>query len=251
VGVHFGERIQGDDFAIGRLALLGIPERAREVLLRALATDPARRTSSPLAFLSEITAALEASPAGEPVRKPYESITLVVEPPPEAGPRDAEAIAPPEQSVAVGARVVRVVDMHEKLDFTFHTPTGSARDPFRMVRFRASLLPSTGPEGFSLHIRGLNCFVLRPARSTDSPRPRPTSAITASEGGDCEFISGDQEILARITWSFGWASDVGRGAGRVFDVGTGELVVPFSQASQAALLDLGPEREPIVMRKRT
>ena len=252
ISVHFEDRIRGDEFAGARLAHLGLPEVVRAVLLRALAAEPSRRTFSPLAFYAEISAALGTTPLeAPPVRKRLESITLVEIPPAEAGPARIEAVAPPEQSLLVGSTRVRLVDLHEKLDFTFHNPTGKARDPFRLVRFRASLLPSSGPEGFSLHVRGLNCFVLRPPRSAESSRARPTSAITANEGGDCDFIAGDQEIVGRIRWSFGHPSGVGPDAGRVFGLETGELVIPFSQASQAVLLDLGPEREPIVVRKRT
>jgi serine/threonine-protein kinase len=252
ISIHFEDRIRNDDFADARLAHLGLPDVVRAVLLRALAAEPSQRTFSPLAFYAEISAALGTTPLeAPPVRKRLESITLVEIPPAKVGPVRAAAVAPPEQTLMVGSTRVRLVDLHEKLDFTFHNPTGSVRDPFRQIRFRASLLPSSGPEGFSLHVRGLNCFVLRPQRSADSSRARPTSAITANEGGDCEFVSGDQEIVAKIRWSFGHASGIGAGAGRVFGLESGELVIPFSQASQAVLLDLGPEREPIVMRKRT
>jgi hypothetical protein len=144
------------------------------------------------------------------------------------------------------------VDLNEKLDFTLHTPARSG-DPssLRPIRFRVALLPSPGPEGFSLHIKGLNCFVVRAAPAAPgAPRGRPTPAITAAENGDAELVSGEQETLTRIGWSFGRASDVGEGAGRVFDFGGAELVVPFSQASQAVAIDLGPEREAIVICKR-
>ena len=68
-------------------------------------------------------------------------------------------------------------------------------------------------------------------RAHRTVRFRPTPAITASEAGETELVSGEQESLTTIKWSFGRASDVGEGAGRVFDFGNAELVIPFSQAS--------------------
>jgi hypothetical protein len=174
-----------------------------------------------------------------PLRRPFESITLIVEPLAEPAP-DAEPIAPPERSAVAGGRSVRIVEVTEKLDFTLAAP--------RPIRFRIALLPSPGPEGFSMHLKGLNCFVLR---ASPAARARPTPAITVSEAGEAELVSGEQESLLLVRWSFGRASDVGAGAGRAFDFGNEQLVIPFSQASQAVAIDLGPEREAIVICKRT
>jgi hypothetical protein len=229
-----------------RLAGVGIDEAVRGVLLRALATDPLRRIASPGAFFAEMRAVLEAMPpTGAPPRRAFESITLIVEPLPERA-QDAEPIAPAERIAFVDGRRVRIVDLTEKLDFTLTGPgdAGAARP----IRFRIALLPSAGPEGFSMHVKGLNCFVV--PGSSGGARARPTPAITASEGGEADLVSGEREPLVQIRWSFGRASDVGQGAGRAFDFGSGELVVPFSQASQAVAIDLGPEREAIVICRR-
>ena len=274
VKVHFDDRIHGDDFARERLAALassGLDEAVQRVLLRAIAANPTARIPSPSAFFEEIRAALTLSTPSEPPasRRSLESITLVVEPMAEHD-RDGEPVPPPERSEIVGGRGVRVVDLSDKLDFTLHGPhpSGDPSAPLRPIRFRIALLPSPGPEGFSIHVKGLNCFIVRapnnsPAplagrgpRSSPSPRrrarpvpglpprsplPRPAKPISCS---------GEQGILTQIGWSFGRASDVGEGAGRVFDFGSAELVIPFTQASQAVAIDLGPEREAIVICKR-
>jgi hypothetical protein len=260
VKAHFDDRISGDAFARERLAALEIDERIQRVLSRAITADPLTRTASPSEFFEEMQGALSVAPPADepPSRRSLESITLVVEP----MAMDAEPIAPPERETMVGGRGVRIVEITDKLDFTLHGPhpNGDPNATLRPVRFRIALLPAPGPEGFAVHIKGLNCFVVRartnPRRSVGASRPiaqrppRPTPAITASEAGEAELVSGEQETLAQIRWSFGRASDVGEGAGRVFDIGLAELVIPFSQASQAVAIDLGPEREAIVVCKR-
>jgi eukaryotic-like serine/threonine-protein kinase len=263
VKVHFDDRVRGDDFVKQRLDGIGIDPRVRQILLRALTAEPLRRIPSPTAFFEEMRSVLESStpPTPSPQRS-FESITLIVEPLAEQL-HDAEPVAPPERSALVSGRRVRIVDMTEKLDFTLHgNPANRTGTEPRPIRFRIALVPSSGPEGFSIHIKGLNCFVRSVVTTREggahhhSPTPagpptrfRPTPAITASEAGETELVSGEQESLATIRWSFGRASDVGHGAGRVFDFGNAELVIPFSQASQAVAIDLGVEREAIVICK--
>ncbi len=247
VKAHFDDRIQGDDFVRARLAGLDLDPQVQDVLLHALAADPIARIPTPGAFFEEVRAALEQRVSdAPPAFRSTESVTLIVEPPAERA-DDAEPIAPPERTALVDGRRVRIVEVVDKLDFTLHAPATRPVVALRPTRFRVALLPSPAPEGFAIHIKGLNCFILRAAGSA---RARPTPAITSSESGEAELVSGEQEALATIRWSFGRASDVGPNAGRAFDIGKGELVIPFSQASQAVAIDLGPEREAIVVCKR-
>ncbi len=245
--MYFDERIKGDDFAASRLASLALDARVREVLLRAMAANPAERIASPGEFFAEIRGALLANVA----RWSLESITLVAEPQTTtdapAEPEDEPPIAPLERTVDVAGRRARIVAVNEKLDITLHLPSDAPADEsgVRAIRFRVALLPSPGPEGFSLHLKGLNGFVAR------APNGRPTAAITASEGGAADLVSGDRVLLACVAWSFGRPSDdVGPGAGRVFEVGSGELVIPYGEASQAVTIDLGPDQDLIVMCRR-
>ena len=238
--MHFDDRIKGDDFTSSRLAGLALDARVRAVLTHAMAADPSRRIASPLAFFSEIRAALESVAA----RRSFESITLVLDSPVEAEPSTGN-VAPAERSVIVGGRTTRIVEVNERLDITVALPDGGSVDDAgtRVLRFRLALLPSPGHEGFALHVKGLNCFIARASHGG-----RPTPAITASESGAADFVSGSGTTMASVAWSFGRASDsVGPGAGRLFDVGSGELVIPYAEASQAIAIDLGLERDVIVM----
>jgi serine/threonine protein kinase len=251
VKAHFDDRIRGDEFARNRLKALGFDPRLQHVLLRAMAADPLARIPSPGAFFEDIRSVLEPTSLVEdrPSPRSFSSITLIVEPQPERA-HDAEPTAPPEQVALVDGRRVRIVEVVDKLDFTLHSPAYDPTAPLRPIRFRIALLPAPGPEGFAMHIKGLNCFVLRASHGAPAPRARPTPAITASEKGEAELVSGEREALAKISWSFGRAHDVGESAGRAFDFGHAELVIPFSQASQAVAIDLGPEREAVVVCKR-
>jgi serine/threonine protein kinase len=253
VKAHFDDRIRGDDFARQRLAGLGLDPRVQHVLLRAMAADPLARIPSPAAFFEEIRSVLEPASLVEPPpsSRSFSSITLIVEPQHEQA-HDAEPTSPPEQAALMNGRRVRVVEVVDKLDFTLHSPAPlhDPTAPLRPIRFRLALLPAPGPEGFAMHIKGLNCFVLRTVHGAPAPRARPTPAITVSEPGEAELVSGEREVLVKVAWSFGRAHDVGESAGRAFDFGHAELVIPFSQASQAVAIDLGPEREAVVVCKR-
>jgi serine/threonine-protein kinase len=244
---HFDERMQGDDFTASRLAALDLDPDVRHVLIRALTTDPLRRITTPLAFFARVRAALEAANA----RESSESITLII-----ASPLGAEgandgpnALAPPERTTVVGGRTVRVVEVDEKLDITVSLPDGGTVDDAgtRVLRFRIALLPAPGPEGFALHLKGLNCFIAKRA-----PAGRPTPAITASTSGSADFVDGGGATMAPLEWSFGRPSDaLGREAGRLFAIGDEELVIAYGEASQAVAIDLGPARDLIVMCKRS
>jgi serine/threonine-protein kinase len=245
---HFDERITGDTYADLRLAALDLDPEVQRVLVSALRAEPAQRTPSPSVFFEQVANALtpvERKP--RPNRPSFESITLVYEGLPERS-RDAQPVAPPERAATAGGRQVRIVEARDPIDFTLHLPAPAVGGP-TPVRFRAALLPSPGPEGFSLHLKGLNCFVVRRgARPGEGGGGRPTPAITASEDGEADFVAGGgREVLASVRWSFGRGSDVGLAAGRAFDIGNEVLVIPFSQASQAVAIDLGPRREIIAM----
>jgi hypothetical protein len=90
-----------------------------------------------------------------------------------------------------------------------------------------------------VNLKGLNCFVRRPG-ATLSP------ALVADSDGTADLVSTHKEHLGTLSWTFGAA----RGASRVFPVAQGELVVPFPQGHHALALELGPDRELIVICRR-
>jgi serine/threonine-protein kinase len=233
-----------------RLDALGLEPALRDVLGRAMAADPNARIASPLAFFDEVHAALEDPPLPSlPARPEPESITLIVDPPRGAEGGEDGSVAPPERSVVLAGRTVRVVEVGEKLDITVGLPDGGEVDDAgtRVLRFRLSLLPHPGAEGFALHVKGLNCFIAK-----TNPAGRPTPAITATASGSADFVSGSGNVLSPFSWSFGRPNDaMGKGAGRLFEVGGEELVIAYEEASQAVAIDLGPARDVIVMCRRS
>ena len=238
----FPERVRGDGFVLARLALNPLAPEVVRVLSNALRVDPASRTQSPFEFYEALSNAFgtpRASlpspiahsggvPSLPPARKATESITV------EANfdeDRGGHAIAPPEQWLDVGGRRVRIVETHEKLDLSI--PTAKGVD----VRFRVTLLPTR--DQLRVNLKGLNCFVRRSGGSL-SP------ALASDTDGSADFVSTQKEQLGTLTWTFGGV----RGASRVFPVARGELVVPFPQGKQALALELGPDRELIVICRR-
>ncbi|HEY1691096.1 MAG TPA: serine/threonine-protein kinase [Polyangiaceae bacterium] len=239
----FTDRAKGDVFVRERLALHPLAPEVARVLADALRADPATRTRTPFDFYEALSRAFgtpRASlpspvahsggvPSLRPPRASSESITV------EATFDDVrgagQAIAPPERWLDVAGRRVRIVETHEKLDLAIPTMRGVD------VRFRITLLPTRGP--LRVNLKGLNCFVARPGGAY-------SSALTAEVDGSADFLSTQKEHLGTLSWSFGLI----RGPGRVFPVSQGELVVPFPQGHQALALELGADRELIVICRR-
>jgi serine/threonine-protein kinase len=239
----FTERVSGDTFVRGRMALHPLAPEVSRVLTDALRTDPRARTQSPFEFYEALSRAFGTPRTSLPspvahsgevpslpaARKPTESITV------EASfdeDQAAQSIAPPERWLEVAGRRVRIVETHEKLDLAVPSERGVD------VRFRVTLLPGRGQQ-LRVNIKGLNCFVGRPGAAI-SP------ALAADSDGTAELVSTHKENLGGLGWSFGTV----RGEARVFPVAQGELVVPFPQGSHALALELGPERELIVICRR-
>jgi serine/threonine-protein kinase len=239
IDATYADRMLDDTFVRSRLATHAFSPEVARVLMNALRTDTRVRTSSPFEFYEALSNAFGTPratlpppvahsggvPSLPPTRKPTESITV------EASfgeDRETQSIEPPEQWLEVAGRRVRLVETHEKLDLS--VPTASGVD----VRFRVTLLPGRGP--LRVNIKGLNCFIGRPS-SPVSP------ALVADVDGSAEFVSTQKEQLATLVWSFGMVRDTSR----VFPVGHGELVVPFPQGVCAMALELGADRELIVV----
>jgi serine/threonine-protein kinase len=239
----FADRAMGDAFVQDRLALHPLAPEVARVLMAALRADPRTRTRSPFEFYEALAQAFgtpRASlpspvshsggvPSLPPARRPTESISVEASFDEE---QEAQSIAPPERWVAVAGRRVRLVETHEKLDLAVPTAKGAE------VRFRVTLLPVRSGH-LRVNIKGLNCFVGRPGASL-SP------ALVADTDGTADLISTQKEVLGSVAWSQGSV----RGAARVFPVAQGEVVVPFPQGANALALDLGADRELIVICRR-
>jgi serine/threonine protein kinase len=238
----FLDRSKGDAYVRERLALHPLAPELARVIADALRADPRVRTQSPFDFYEALSHAFgtpRASlpspiahsggvPSLPPPRKASESITV------EAtfdSDKEAQSVAPPERWLQVGGRRVRIVETHERLDLS--VPTAKGVD----VRFRITLLPAR--EQLRVNLKGLNCFVRRTG-GTLSP------ALVADSDGTADLVSTQKENLGTLSWTFGST----RGAARVFPVARGELVVPFPQGHHALALELGPERELIVICRR-
>jgi len=242
----FTPRITNDAFVRDRLALHPLAPEVARVLTSALRADPRARTQSPFEFYQALANAFGTpraslpSPVAHsggipnlpPARPPRESITLETVPADlHAVAGSAQSIAPPERWVDVSGRRVRVVETHEKLDLA--VPAGKGE-----VRFRVTLLPGRGSQ-LRVNLKGLNCFVGRPGAP-------PSPALVTDADGIADFVSVQREHLGTIAWSFG----VLQGGSRSFPVAQGEVVVPFPQGLHALALDLGPDRELIVICRR-
>lgn len=234
VRATFNERVRGDDYMESRLAIMGFDKDVRTVLLRALASNPKKRTTTANSFLEQLTGVLggvrSSLPPPVAPRPRDESITLEVE-----GDKETQALPPPEKWHQVGRRKVRVIEVHEKLDL--RVPANEME-----VRFRVTLVPTRG-NAFRMHLKGLNCFVAHVGMT------RPSPAISADDDGSAEFVSMTRARLGSIRWSFG-KLDAG---GRRFQLSadpSGGLVIPSPEGGHALLVDLGPEREVIVICRR-
>jgi serine/threonine protein kinase len=157
----------------------------------------------------------------QPAFSPFESLRVEL---PDAPHREV-----PEKVSSHGARNVRYITVHEKLDLSFLDANGGE------VRFRVSILPTQD----SLNLKGLNCFVCRTGG-------RPSPAMTATADGTADLVSARRETLGSISWSFG----VPGPTGRVFLVDGAQLVVPYGDAAQAVALLPSRGRDLVVMLRR-
>jgi serine/threonine protein kinase len=236
----FSERIADDRFLRNRMKEIGIQGDLKDVLMGAAAADPRTRCQSPKLLFEQLRAVLGGPRRSFPTqrpdpREPMESGMHDVENPRRREP--GPLVTPCEASQTVGSRRVRVVEVYENLELAIAVDGAE-------VRFRVSILPEIG-RSFRIHIKGLNCFV---SRSDAASASRPTPAITAREDGRVCFVSTARKWLAQVSFAFGQAAP--DGSGHVVPMAGTDLVVPAAGVKFALGLDLGPEREIIVMCKR-
>jgi serine/threonine-protein kinase len=234
----FDPATRSDGVVARRLRQMGIPAELLPVFMRAIAADPRTRTAAPGIFFEELRAAFGAVRAVFP-SSPKGARRIDHEGPSSPGgparTRDPAPRAPPPPPVS---RSVRQVTVDEKLELDIVGERGVD------VRFRVTLVPARDP-AFHVQLKGLNCFV---GKADGGAPVRPSTALTATGDGAAEFVSTKREPLARVLLAFGRPTPDGRG--HVFPVAGGDLVITSTAGSFAVALDLGPEREIVVLSKR-
>ena len=246
----FSARVRSDELLRKRLRDRGVEGPMLATLLSAMTADPAHRIRSAAEFFTQVRRSLapKANPSAPPAPRPrsvqglppmrpkMDSVTVELESlsEKEAAPEpDAEPARPAERTQTIGRYRVRLVDVHEVLDFTQGSATGE-------LRFRVTML-AVHNTPLRINIKGLNCFVAWADRGT-----RPTPAIVANQDGAVDLISAQREKIGRVTWTFGTPTH----KGRVFLVDGEELVIPYGDATHAVVLHLGDDRELVAMCKR-
>ena len=233
----YDPRARSDEVLRKRLFDLRVGHELVPTLLRAVASDPTQRTTTAVGFLDEMRVAFGDIRAALPqaLAEPHElarSVPAAASPPP-------SAFARPSPPAAQLPRTVRVVIVHEKLDLEMVGERGVE------IRFRVSILPAR-EQAFQIQIKGLNCFV---SRFDAAGSARPTPALSATQDGAVDFVSTGRAGLARIWFAFG--RPTAEGTGHSFHLAGTDVVVPGSERGCLVALDLGPEREIVVLFKRS
>lgn len=95
------------------------------------------------------------------------------------------------------------------------------------VRLRLVFVPAAA--GFSVHIRGMSCFVAR-------DQGRPSSAVQFEQSGRCDLVAPNRQVIATMQVSTG-KSAAGH---RVFALDAESIAIGFEECSQVVALDFGP-----------
>ncbi|MFO0634749.1 MAG: serine/threonine-protein kinase [Nannocystaceae bacterium] len=128
--------------------------------------------------------------------------------------------------IVVGGRRIRPVEVTGE-----RTMGAEAGLVGSQARFRV-----TARELGGLHLKGLNCFVIR-------DHGRPSSGVEMERDGELTFIAPNRDVLDRAVVLLG----VVDGTYRTFALPGAALAVPLRRAGWAAVLDLGPGRETILL----
>ncbi|HSO39476.1 MAG TPA: serine/threonine-protein kinase [Labilithrix sp.] len=246
VRLTFNDRVRNDDIVTTRLAMVGVAGDVGNVLAHSMVARPDDRIATAPELFEHLREALKVRPPSSIAPFPAE-----LAPPPQAAyPQPGPPVAPvapvalalevdgaggpgapaPERVAPYGERLVRYVQVHERLDLSFVDAQGG------QVRVRVTMLPGSSQK---LNVKGLSCFVARRGQ-------RPTPALTVSEDGSAELVSAARQTLGELTWSFGQPA----ANGRLFVVDGRQLLVPYSEGQQVIALMLSRGSDLIVMCRR-
>ena len=248
VRVTFNDRVRNDDIVNTRLAMVGVAGDVGAVLAHSMVARPDDRIATAPELFEHLREALKVRPPSSIA--PFPAHPGPAQPPaplyaPHAASPSPASGAPlalaldvdggpqglvPERVAQYGERIVRYVQVHERLDLSFLDAAGG------QVRARVTMLPGST---LKLNVKGLSCFVARRGQ-------RPTPALTVSEDGSADLVSAGRQQLGELTWSFGQPGP----DGRLFVVDGRQLLVPYSEGQQVIALMLSRGSDLIVMCRR-
>ena len=248
VRITFNDRVRSDDIVNTRLAMVGASGDVGAVLAHSMVARPDDRIATAPELFEHLREALKvrppssirpflAQPSPPPPEPSHATQHAGRGPPPRQAPPLAVALdvdgahgRVPERVAQYGERIVRYVQVHERLDLSFMDAEGG------QVRARVTMLPGST---LKLNVKGLSCFVARRGQ-------RPTPALTVGEDGSADLVSATRKTLGELTWSFGQAGP----EGRLFVVDGRQLLVPYSEGQQVIALMLSRGSDLIVMCRR-
>ena len=247
VRLTFNDRVRDDEIVNTRLAMIGVGGEVGAVLAHSMVARPDDRIATAPELFEHLRAALKVRPPSSiapfPAQPTPAPAPPAYAPPPGPSPSPAQSIAlaleadsasghgpVPERVTQCGERIVRYVQVHERLDLSFVDADGG------QVRVRVTMLPASS---LKLNVKGLSCFVARRGQ-------RPTPALTVAEDGSADLVSATRHTLGELTWSFGQPGPTGR----LFVVDGRQLLVPYSEGQQVIALMLSGGSDLIVMCRR-
>jgi eukaryotic-like serine/threonine-protein kinase len=256
VRTTFNDRVRGDTLVKARLAQLGFTGDLAYALEHAMIARPDDRIASAPEFFQRLRGSLKvrvsnsvapfpahpesrghahaapthALPTGHTSgARPVSQQRVALEVEGSGGVGGKPALQPPvERVVTQGERQLRYVQVHEKLDLSFVDTEGG------QVRVRVTMLP-----GQNLNVKGLTCFVAKHGG-------RPTPALSVSQDGKLDLVSTGRQVLGQLDVLLGAQTP----QGRAFVVDGRQVLVPYAEAQQAAVLVLNPGQDIIVMCRR-
>jgi eukaryotic-like serine/threonine-protein kinase len=201
-------------------AHVAVPESVPEPVLDELPGVPALPAQ-------RVRAAMPGLPLPAPPAVPPRGTSPALPMTPAALPLDLDAAG--QDEVMVAGRRLRLVALTGGLPLDLGGDGPYLRSP---ARFRVTITQSlsTAPR---VHIKGLNCFVLRAGG-------RPSTAIDLDADADVDLIAADRRALDSVRCSVG-RPDAPAAGRRLFDVGVVTIAVPA--VASAVLFDLGPGRD--------
>jgi serine/threonine-protein kinase len=223
VAKNLEQRSEGDAYVMRAIDDLAVPSAFVELLRHSCRTSPADRPQSAAEFLIEARKAAEAKEDSVIETERFERAAIESDVPPIKVPLgDGEFQA--------GKRLMRVIPARSN-QLDFGGPNDLVKSP---ARLRVSLIPDH-ERGMVIHLRGLNCFLLKAGR--------PTSAIEVDGDQEVELVSISRDRIDAVRVAFGHGSE----HLRIYQFSDTAVAVPHGDAIRSVMLDFGPGRELVLV----